>query len=112
MSSFILDQVSKIAKHLQKQDNLSVEDILKIDLYEYYRELNQRAWDILSGNPTSPSLCKYIFTWCIRTIPSDRKESIVSWINEADARKNLMITLESLFDVPASSVEILQVFKL
>jgi len=72
MSSFILDQVSKIAKHLQKQDNLSVEDILKIDLYEYYRELNQRAWDILSGT------CKYTFTWCIRTIPSDRKESIVS----------------------------------
>lgn len=42
-----MKQLSEIKERLQQEDALSVQDILKMDMYEYYRELNQRAWDLL-----------------------------------------------------------------
>lgn len=111
MSSFILGQVHKIAKLLQKMDNLSTEDILKMDMYEYYRELNQRAWDILSGRVPEKGI-SFTFVWCNRIIPSDRRSTVVTGKTEEEAKQKLRIMAEALFDIPESSVDILYTYRI
>lgn len=51
MEDSLLKEVAQTAKQLQKQDNLTTHQILTMDLYEYHRELNQRAWDIVRARP-------------------------------------------------------------
>jgi len=47
MSSDLLKEVSRISKQLQAEDNLTPHQILTMDMYEYNKELNQRAWELV-----------------------------------------------------------------
>lgn len=48
--SKLLKEVSKISEQLRAQDNLTVHQILTMDMYEYNKELNQRAWDLVRAS--------------------------------------------------------------